>query len=169
MTYSLLIKQKTDNYLRSIDPNDFNPQDITIGLLDDTCDAIRKYNKKHDTHWTIPNDLLPYQIASIIANLHHAALIVLNSANIGSDHAILAIYNTTGPNKGLYTMERDEFLKLAYTYKPTLTSKEFDEVLQDEGLAFCLCISPEENVPVAPPQPRQGLLQARLFLPVDGF
>ena len=91
MTYSLLIKQKTDNYLRSIDPNDFDPQDITIGLLDDTCDAIRKYNKKHDTHWTIPNDLLPYQIASIIANLHHAALIVLNSANIGSDHAILEI------------------------------------------------------------------------------
>lgn len=129
-TYSLLVKKVTDKYLKTIDPNDFNPQDVAIGLVNATCVEINSYNKANDAKWKLPTDLLPYQIASILTNLHHAALIVLNSANIDSDHAILAVYNTSGPNVGLYTIERDEFLKLAYTYKPTLTSKEFDEVLQ---------------------------------------
>lgn len=129
-TYSLLVKSATDKYLQTIDPDDFNPQDVAIGLVNATCVEINSYNNNHDAKWKLPSDLLPYQLALILTKLHHAALIVLNSANIGSDHAILAIYNTTGSNAGLYTMERDEFLKLAYTYKPTLTSKEFDEVLQ---------------------------------------
>lgn len=129
-TYSLLVKKATDKYLKTIDPNDFNPQDVAVGLVNATCIEINSYNKANDAKWKLPADLLPYQIALILTKLHYAALIVLNSANISSDHAILAIYNTTGPNEGLYTMERDEFLKLAYTYKPTLTSKEFDEVLQ---------------------------------------
>lgn len=129
-TYSLLVKKVTDKYLKTIDPNDFNPQDVAVGLVNATCVEINSYNKANDAKWKLPTDLLPYQIALILTKLHHAALIVLNSANIDSDHAILAVYNTSGPNVGLYTMERDEFLKLAYTYKPTLTSKEFDEVLQ---------------------------------------
>lgn len=129
-TWSGLIRKVTDTYLQSLDLDEDNePQDIAAEILEQEVQAISQHNNDTQDKWPLPQDLLPQQIASCMARLHHVILLGLTPENSSEDYDTLAIYETKGPRKGIYSTDDDEFVDLAREYKYDLTTRQIKEVL----------------------------------------
>lgn len=74
-------------------------------------------------------DLTNYQIASIIATLHHVALINMTSTLNSSEYAVLGLYQEDGPDKGIYNTNPDILSNLARSYQPELKINNVKEVM----------------------------------------
>lgn len=129
-TWSGLIRKVTDNYLKGLDPEEENdPQEIAAEILEQEVQAISQHNNDTKDKWPIPQDLLPQQIASCMARLHHVILLGLTPENSSEDYDTLAIYETKGSKRGIYSTDDDEFVDLAREYKYDLTTRQIKEVL----------------------------------------
>ena len=129
-TWSGLIRKVTDNYLKGLDPEEENDhQEIAAEILEQEVQAISQHNNDTKDKWPIPQDLLPQQIASCMARLHHVILLGLTPENSSEDYDTLAIYETKGSKRGIYSTDDDEFVDLAREYKYDLTTRQIKEVL----------------------------------------
>lgn len=129
-TWSGLIRRVTDNYLKGLDLDEENdPQVIAAEILEQEVQAISQHNNDTKDKWPLPQDLLPQQIASCMAKLHHVILLGLTPENSSEDYDTLAIYETKGSKKGIYSTDDDEFVDLAREYKYDLTTRQIKEVL----------------------------------------
>lgn len=79
--------------------------------------------------WPTSFDLSPQQIASCLAYRHHVALINMAKEDSSGDYDVLALYETEGYNKGIYSTDLDEFADLAREYNYNLTTKDMKEIM----------------------------------------
>lgn len=97
-----------------------------------TENAIRKKNNM--PLLSCPKELLPWQIAMIVRYLNPVNKIRMGSENNDPDLDILALYQDSGENKGLYVTEESAFSKLFRSYNHSITDngiKETMSVLRD--------------------------------------
>ncbi len=74
------------------------------------------------------------QIADILLELHTIVKISLSDEFTNSDYDLLAIYQTSGINKGIYSTADADIRKVARTYNKSMKKREFEEIcfiLQD--------------------------------------
>lgn len=128
-----VLRQATLDYLETLDPsNPPSPVEITENMLTviaDKCREINTVKDKGETKWKIPICLSFIQIADILAKLYPICRLSCAGENADSDYDLLAIYQTEGPNKGIYVTSEDEFRILARQYNCNITTKEFNEMM----------------------------------------
>ena len=131
LTWSGTIYKVTKDFLNNVDleHDDLDPQIIAARITAQVTLAISSRNLDNpQDKWKIPHDLLPQQIASCLAKLHHIVLINMTDKAASTDYDTLAIYQDKGPNKGIYLTDQDLFDDLARKYNYSLTTKDLKEV-----------------------------------------
>lgn len=133
------VKQVTDTYLASVNKqNPPSPDNISGDILDEIKIRFDMENAvRQGTKWKIPDRLEPYQVARIIDTLYDVKLV-----NVGdksdlddNDSSLLCMYQTDGPNQGIYVESETLIRRIARLYCPSMTKHDFDEmfmVLKDE-------------------------------------
>lgn len=127
-----IIRQVTEEYLATTKGKDPNTQSAEVqgAILDeigariDAENAIRPSGMK----WRIPEKLLPEQVAMVIACRHPVALISTAGENSNKEFSLLALYQESGENEGLYDTSDEVIDRLASKYCFGITDFELKEV-----------------------------------------
>ena len=131
-TINDVMRMTTLDYLAQINKNQPPPPDkIEADLIQEVntqIDMINQSKGKGEKLQRI-NKLVPWQIANIVASLHPIKAICTGGA--GSDRAydLLAIYQPTGENEGIYVTDDETFRALIRQYNITMKSNDISEVL----------------------------------------
>ena len=131
-TINDVLRTTTQDYLSTLDPsNPPSPAVIESQLLDEIKTAFDLENaiKAKGNKWKIPQALEFQQIADIVATLYPVCCIATAGAGADSSYDLLAIYQTTGPDEGIYVTSDEVFRSLARSYNYKLTTKEFNEFM----------------------------------------
>ena len=148
-TKNQVLRTTTLNYLKTLDLS--NPPDayqIESELLDKIREAFELENsvKEKGRKWMIPDNLSFSQIADIISELYPVCRISCAGENADTDYDLLAIYQTSGKDEGIYVTSEDTFRQIARQYNYNLTSKEFNETmiaLRDRVPRKSRCTNPD--------------------------
>ena len=122
----------TDTYLSKINlSNPPDPDQLEADLLSCLRHEIDLENAGRDKGDRLkkPTSLSFSQIADIMLTLYHIRKITCAGENAESEYDLLSIYQTDGPNKGIYVTSEETFRNIARKYNYTLTQKDFNEVL----------------------------------------
>lgn len=131
-TINDVLRITTLDYLSTINPSaPPSPATVEAQLLDKlriNFDLENQARPKGDK-WAIPQKLDPAQIAMIVAALYPVCTICTGGA--GSDRAydLLAIYQETGPNQGIYMTDDEEFRNVIQQYNFTMRTRDFNETM----------------------------------------
>ena len=144
-----VLRETTLNYLASIDKD--NPpaaHQIETELLDSVAAQFELENavRPKSAKWPIPSTLSFSQIADIVSYLYPVYLIPCAGSETDPSYDVLAIYQTEGPDTGIYATSEDTFRKLARQFNYSMTGKEFAEfmqVLHDNSSRKMLCTDPD--------------------------
>ncbi len=131
-TRNNMLRTVTADYLAELDPKNIpDPSAIESDILDLVRHAIDKHNGLCDKSdmWKRQQELAPMQIAQIIAAVHDVCCISTNQSGINADYDLLAIYQTDGPNKGIYLTNEILFDNLARQYNYSITTMGIREVM----------------------------------------
>lgn len=130
-TESQLIKETTDNYLLSLDPDNLpNIETIVSELYHKTVlvfDAVNSVSGKENKH-KIPKNLFPSQIASVMMTMHTICQISFVAESASSKTFHLAVYEDEGKNAGLYVIDKDKIDGIARLYNFNISIRELAEV-----------------------------------------
>lgn len=131
LTYNQLLQNATTEYMDNMINNNKDAFIIEQELLEATNNAIDLRNATVDKshRWTLLKKLEPIQIAIAISKTYHVCKIASNGTSKSSEYDILAIYQTSGYNKGIYEFDEDAFRKIARKFSFTLNKKDFEEVM----------------------------------------
>ena len=128
-----VLREATLEYLETLDPqNPPNPETIAETILTVTTEKCREVNatrSKGEAKWRLPVELTPEQIADVIATLYPVCNLVCAGEGNDDTNSILAIYQTSGENKGIYVTSEQTFLTIARQYNYGITPKDFDTML----------------------------------------
>ena len=125
-----LLRDVTTKYLISLDRNNLPPIDqIAETLVTQTSAACAAYNTSVEKSMKIkpPTSLLPAQIGAIILELFHVCRIAVTENNLSG--TVLALYQTDGPNRGIYDTNEETIKNLISRLKWSITTREIDEVM----------------------------------------
>lgn len=121
--YNDILYTVTSDYLQTIDPqNPPKPVVIEKSILDKLTNTIlvvnstRTNTKMGDSRLPIPKTLPPAVIAMILMRLFPICKIDVSDGTLDLLSDRLAIYQSTGPNEGLYVTDEQIFTKLIMTY-----------------------------------------------------
>ena len=133
LTYSGLIHNVTVAYLDDIDETmHLKPQAVAGELIAKCNTSILQHNLVYkdepSLQWHPLSDLLPQQIARCLAKLHHIVLISLTDKGGSSDYDVIAMYQESGINKGIYVTDENLLMGLSQAYNYNLTTNGFKEV-----------------------------------------
>ena len=126
------IREITTQYLDQINPmNPPSPADIQADILDQIQIRFQIENKVRasDTKWKIPDKLAPAQIADILLRMYPVANIAYGGLNADAEYDVLSVYQTDGPDKGIYTSTYQMFHQLIHQFGYTLSDKDVSETL----------------------------------------
>ena len=139
-TLDQIIREETDSYVESLDPDlSYDPVQVSTDLVKKVAKACRDYNnslnengvkRKKDEWVTVPKKLCPNQIASIMLQLYYIVRVKCGGENADPSYDLLAIYQTSGPDEGIYITDEGEFKRIAIQYCYTLTSRELSDVME---------------------------------------
>lgn len=127
-----VLREVTEKYLSTLDPNNPpNPTTIESGLLEAIERQFDLENsvKQKGRAWPIPQTLHFSQIAGIINYLYPIRRIVCSGNNSVKGGDLLALYQKTGPDAGIYVTSEDEFRSICRPYNYQMTNREFDEIM----------------------------------------
>ena len=128
-----LLREATLEYLETLDPqNPPNPETIAETILTVTTEKCREVNatrSKGEAKWRLPVELTPVQIADVIVTLYPVCNLVCAGEGNDDSNSILAIYQTSGENKGIYVTSEQAFLTIARQYNYEITPKDFNTML----------------------------------------
>lgn len=126
------IRETTQDYLDSLDtdnpPTPSEIQDQLLGLVATRFrveNAVREKNER----WKIPHSLFPAQIALIIAKLYPVAKISCIGLSGSEDYDLLAIYQDSGPNEGIYLSNEKFINNIIREYCFTATRRDCEETI----------------------------------------
>ena len=131
-TKNQVLRSVTLDYLKGVDKQTPpEPEKIEAELLNEIRLAFEIENsvKEKGRHWKTPESLSFSQIAEILASLYPICRISCAGENSDTDYDLLAIYNETGDDEGIYTTSEDTFRTLARQYNYNLTQRDFNEIM----------------------------------------
>lgn len=107
-----------------------DPQYVEGTILQNIQNEITLVNAaKSGSKWKALDELLPVQIAEIIAASYPVVRIMTGGISSDSDYDLLAIYQEDGDDEGIYMVSDEVFRKLARKYNYSLSMKQFDEMM----------------------------------------
>ena len=126
-----LIRKTTKDTLTSLSDIELqNPQYVEGTILRNIQNEIALMNAaRSGSKWKVLDELLPVQIAEIIAFCYPVVRIMTGGVSSDSDYDLLAIYQESGEDEGIYTVSDEVFRKLARQYNYSLSTKAFDEMM----------------------------------------
>lgn len=125
-----LIRDVTEAYLATLNKAALPTIDqIAEMLVTQTSTACAVYNTSVDKSMKIkpPTSLLPAQIGAVILELYHVCRIAVAEDNASG--AVLALYQTGGPNRGIYDTNEEAIKNLISQLKWSINTKEINEVI----------------------------------------
>ncbi len=125
-----LIRDVTEAYLHTLNRAALPTIDqIAETLVTQTSTACAAYNTSVDKSMKIkpPTSLLPAQIGAVILELFHVCRIAVTENNLSG--TVLALYQTDGPNRGIYDTNEETIKNLISRLKWSITTREIDEVM----------------------------------------
>lgn len=132
-TMSDVLRVTTEGYLDDLDrDNPPSPARIESDLLSEIRTVINAQNgmlEDGERKWKPPIALGFQQIAEIVAFLYPVYRIATAGTNADSSYDLLAIYQSEGPDEGIYVTSDEVFRNLARSYNYQLTTREFNEFL----------------------------------------
>lgn len=146
-TKNQVLASVTEEYLRSVDVSK-SPAEIEDGLLRAVYNSFELHNAAADKgqKWKLPEFLSHTQIAAVLAKLYPICKIACAGENSDTDYDLLAVYQTDGPDEGIYLTSEDAIRRLARQFNYNLTRKDFDEIimaLRDIVPRKSRCIDPD--------------------------
>ena len=126
------LREITLDYLAQIDiQNPPTPANIQADILDAVSlqFQLENTNRAKGSSWKIPDRLTPAQIADILMTLYPIVNIAYGGLNADIEFDVLSIYQTDGPDKGIYTSTKQMFSRLIHQYCYTFSEKETNETL----------------------------------------
>ena len=107
-----------------------DPQYVEGTILQNIQNEITLVNAaRSGSKWKALDELLPVQIAEIIAASYPVVRIMTGGISSDSDYDLLAIYQEDGDDEGIYMVSDEVFRKLARKYNYSLSMKQFDEMM----------------------------------------
>lgn len=107
-----------------------DPQYVEGTILQNIQNEITLVNAaRSGSKWKALDELLPVQIAEIIAASYPVVRIMTGGISSDSDYDLLAIYQEDGDDDGIYMVSDEVFRKLARKYNYSLSMKQFDEMM----------------------------------------
>ena len=131
-TINAVLRTTTMCYLGTIDPaNPPEPSVIEGELLEQIRTEFELYNTvaPKGCKWKIPQTLEFEQIADIVSTLYPVCRIATGGENADTEYDLLAIYQTDGPDEGIYVTSDEVFRNLARSYNYKMTKWEFSEFM----------------------------------------
>ena len=130
-TFDETLRDITKDYLARINPdNPPSPAKIKADILDATRLQIQLENTNRDKgdKWKVPNKLYPIQIAEIMLHLYKIIRIDFSGMVTSDEYDMLGLYQTEGPDIGIYCTYKSQFSKMIHLYDYTITTKGIEEV-----------------------------------------
>ncbi len=125
-----VLRVTTEGYLFDLDrDNPPSPARIESDLLSEIRTVINAQNgmlEDGERKWKPPIALGFQQIAEIVAFLYPVYRIATAGTNADSSYDLLAIYQSEGPDEGIYVTSDEVFRNLARSYNYQLTTREFN-------------------------------------------
>ena len=131
-TLSSLLFNATTAYLNSIDPiNPPSPGKIENDLLEETKQTILAENaiRAKGDKLKIPIRVDIWQIAQVLSYLYPIKRIAGAGMESEVEYDLLAIYQDSGPDRGIYVTNEDVFRKLAREYDLKISPREFADMM----------------------------------------
>jgi putative DNA primase/helicase len=127
-----MLRTITEDYLNTIDPlNPPDPAMVQAEILDATMVNFQLENavREKGTKWKIPNRLVPSQLALILETLHNVVNIAYSGLDGDEEYDVLSIYQSDGPDMGIYSASKNIFRNMISKYCFTATDKEVTETM----------------------------------------
>ena len=130
-TINKVIRKVTREYLNTVDVNNIpSPDDIEGYILAEVKTAFDLENsiRPKGDKWKVPQKLSHSQIADILLALYPVANVSCSGENSDTAYDILSVYQTDGPNAGIYVNDDEEFNRLVRQFNYEISQKEIEEV-----------------------------------------
>lgn len=127
------LREITLNYLATLSTaTSPDPKQIQADILDKIENAfeLRNVNRPQGLKWKIPTRLTSAQIADILMALYPIVNLAFGGIKADPDYDVLAIYQTSGPNEGIYSTGKSIFYNLIHEYCYTLSDKETEDTIR---------------------------------------
>lgn len=131
-TKNEVLREVTDRYIADLDlSNPPDPYTIERELLHTVKVEFDIENSTRDKFdkWKVPQTLTFAQIAVLMQALYPICRISCAGDRTNTEFDLLAVYETDGPNKGIYVTSEERFRQLARQFNYSLTSKDFSEIM----------------------------------------
>lgn len=123
-----ILHDLTVDYLKTVTPKTKKSQ-IVSELYEKTLQTIEVENvNRGKQKLPTPHTLHSSQIADILLHFHEIRLIDFIGTQSTTEKMTLALYQETGENKGLYSIDQETFRTLTRDYDYTLTNAKMQEV-----------------------------------------
>ncbi len=126
------LREITLAYMATVNKkNPPNPATIQADILDNTITTfqLENANRQPGEKWKMPTRLTSAQIADILMALYPIVNIAFGGLNADPDYDVLAIYQTDGPNEGIYTTGSSTFYNLIHEYCYTLSDHDTQDTI----------------------------------------
>ena len=87
-------------------------------------------NLEKGEKWKVPQRLIPWQIANIVAKLYPVCTICTGGEGSDRSYDLLAIYQTEGDQEGIYVTDDEIFSSIMRQYNITMNRHDFAEAMQ---------------------------------------
>ena len=132
-TLNELIREQTDAYLGRIDPAcPPPPSDIEAELVTavrDACALENSMRAKTDM-LRAPARLTASQIAAVMLKLYNIVRVKCGEENSDPGYDLLAMYQDSGENEGIYIADETVFKRTAAAYNYTVTRHELEDIME---------------------------------------
>lgn len=131
-TLSETLREVTIEYLDNLDMDNLpSSHEIEADILDLCSTRIQTMNniKQKGDKWKIPHTLTPAQIADIISRLYYVRNIACAGENADRSYDLLAVYQTEGPNRGIYVTDEYAIGKLVHSFSYNASTRDISEVV----------------------------------------
>jgi putative DNA primase/helicase len=126
------VKAITTEYLHADDFDEtMPPSQIKQELLAKMHEVFTDHNTvaEKGAKWQLPSSLFESQIADILLRLYPICRIACAGANADTEYDLLAIYQSTGPDEGIYVTKETVFNELIRQFNYNITTKGIHEVI----------------------------------------
>ncbi len=132
MTYENLILEATDDILDNFVGTSFVPSVVSEDVINACNNEIIMENttRVHTgfTKYKQLTTLTTVQVARILLKLEEVKQIDTGTDVHNNDKLLLGVYQKSGDDRGTYITGNTDLRRLARNYKPSMTTKEFNEV-----------------------------------------
>lgn len=127
-----VIRTATDDYLAQLDLDNLpTPQQISADIMTAVEQEIQLERQQNNaaSKWKVPTKLGFYQVGSILMRIYSICRIATGGVNSDPSYDLLAVYQTSGRDEGIYCTDEREFHRLAKQYDYSMTKRECEELL----------------------------------------